>query len=92
ATKLGGELMMQPDSIGQIAPNFYADFVLLDGDPLQDLKLLQDPNKILLVMKDGEIVKSCKDHEPVSSEIHLSAINEATRDVGVREALYHETH
>lgn len=57
ATKLGGEIMMQPDSIGQIAPGFYADMVLVDGNPLENLKVLQEPAKILMVMKDGAVVK-----------------------------------
>ncbi len=57
ATKLGGEIMMQPDRIGQIAPGFYADMLLIDGNPLDDLKILQDPKKILMVMKDGQVFK-----------------------------------
>ena len=57
ATKLGGEIMMQPDRIGQIAPGFYADMLLIDGNPLDDLKILQDPKKILMVMKGGEVFK-----------------------------------
>jgi len=89
ATKLGGEIMMQPESIGQIAPGFYADILLIDGNPLEDLKVMQDPTRILMVMKDGEIYKHCKDTEPVSAGVHASPVAQATRDVGVAEALQH---
>ncbi|HEY1720969.1 MAG TPA: amidohydrolase family protein [Magnetospirillaceae bacterium] len=52
-TKLGGQIMMQPDELGQIKEGYLADMLLVDGDPLADLSILQDRNKILAVMKDG---------------------------------------
>jgi len=91
ATRLGGDLMMQPDRIGQLSPGFYADAILVDGNPLNDLSVLQDPAKILLVMKDGEIVKGCKDHEPVEPGMHLAMTKDSTRDAGVRQA-HHAIH
>jgi imidazolonepropionase-like amidohydrolase len=30
---------------------------LVDGDPLANLALLRDPTKLLMIMKDGELVK-----------------------------------
>jgi imidazolonepropionase-like amidohydrolase len=30
-----------------------ADLIVVDGDPLADLKILQDPLRIRLVLKDG---------------------------------------
>ena len=58
ATRLGGEIMMLPEDIGQIRPGFLADLVLVDGDPLTDITLLQDPEKIAMVWKDGNVVKN----------------------------------
>jgi imidazolonepropionase-like amidohydrolase len=92
ATRLGGELMMQPESIGQIAPGFFADVVIIDGDPLQNLKLLQDPDKISLVMKDGEIIKSCQDVLPSQAALHNRDGNEPLREPGLNKALHAETH
>jgi imidazolonepropionase-like amidohydrolase len=92
ATQLGGELMMQPESIGKIAEGYYADIVLVDGDPLQDLKVLQDPTKISLVMKDGEIIKSCYDVKIPEAAIHVTGGNEPMRDSGVSKALHAEAH
>ena len=57
ATKWGGELMHMGDELGQIKPGYLADILLIDGNPLQNLKILQDRNKIALIMQDGKIYK-----------------------------------
>jgi imidazolonepropionase-like amidohydrolase len=53
ATKYGGEIMMRGKELGQVKEGFLADLLLVDGDPLANLAVLQDPAKILAVMKDG---------------------------------------
>ena len=53
ATKYGGEVMMRGKELGQVRDGFLADLLLVDGDPLTNLAVLQDPAKILAVMKDG---------------------------------------
>lgn len=60
ATKYGGELMQRPDELGLIKEGYLADIILVDGNPIHDLSLLQDPEKILMVMKDGEIFKNSR--------------------------------
>jgi imidazolonepropionase-like amidohydrolase len=57
ATKLGGEIMMMGDELGQIKPDFLADILLVDGNPLADVKILQDADKLLMIMKDGQFHK-----------------------------------
>lgn len=51
ATKTGGELMDM--SVGQIKPGYLADLLVIDGDPIADLRILQDKTKIPMVMKGG---------------------------------------
>ncbi|GLV75954.1 metal-dependent hydrolase family protein [Streptomyces hygroscopicus] len=53
ATRLGGEIMRMPDELGQIKPGFYADLILVDGDPLKDITVLQNRDKIVGIMKGG---------------------------------------
>jgi imidazolonepropionase-like amidohydrolase len=53
ATKLGGEVMMRGHELGQVRDGYLADLLLVDGDPLADITVLQDPARILAVMKDG---------------------------------------
>ena len=35
-----------------------ADLLLVDGDPLADIRILQDKKRILAVMKDGEFYRA----------------------------------
>jgi imidazolonepropionase-like amidohydrolase len=85
ATRLGGEIMMQPDQLGQIRAGFLADLVLVDGDPLADLSILTDPAKIALVMKDGELHKNLCGKSPQEAALH--ARETGLVDQGVQEAL-----
>ena len=57
ATKLGGEIMMACSEMGQIKPGFLADMILVDGNPVANVKLLQDASKLLMIMKDGQFHK-----------------------------------
>jgi imidazolonepropionase-like amidohydrolase len=58
ATKLGGQIMMQPNELGQLREGYLADLLLVDGDPLANISILHDPRRILAVMKDGKFAKS----------------------------------
>ncbi len=53
ATKLGGEIMMHASDLGRISEGFLADLLLVDGDPLSNIAVLQQRERILAVMKDG---------------------------------------
>jgi imidazolonepropionase-like amidohydrolase len=57
ATRHGGALMGQGAALGQIRPGFLADLLLVDGDPLADLAILQDRDRLLAIMKDGDFHK-----------------------------------
>jgi imidazolonepropionase-like amidohydrolase len=53
ATKLGGEIMMQGGELGQLKASYLADVILVDGNPLADIRILQDRDRLLAIMKDG---------------------------------------
>ena len=45
--------------IGVIKTGAYADLILVDGNPLQNLDLVADPGKnFVVIMKDGKIYKN----------------------------------
>ena len=46
------------DKLGTVEPGKLADLLVVDGDPLQDITVLQREPKIALVIKDGRV---CKD-------------------------------
>lgn len=48
-----------PGKVGVIEADAYADILLVDGDPIVDIKLIADPEKNLrVIMKDGRIYKN----------------------------------
>ena len=53
ATKLGGELMGQGELIGLLKPGYLADLLVVDGDPTVDIAILQDQERLTMIMKDG---------------------------------------
>jgi imidazolonepropionase-like amidohydrolase len=55
ATRLGGDIMGRPGELGVIAPGALADLLLVAGDPLADVEILQDRSAIRMVMKDGAL-------------------------------------
>jgi imidazolonepropionase-like amidohydrolase len=53
ATKQGGELMDM--KVGMIAEGWLADLLLVDGDPLSDITVLQDKARIKAIMQGGKL-------------------------------------
>jgi imidazolonepropionase-like amidohydrolase len=58
ATRYGGELMGQSGTLGVVAPGALADLLLVDGDPLADIAVLQDRGALRMIMKDGALHKA----------------------------------
>ena len=58
ATRLGGEIMGRPGELGVVEAGALADLLLVDGDPLADIAILQDRAAIRMIMKDGALHKA----------------------------------
>ncbi|RJR33391.1 MAG: amidohydrolase family protein [Deltaproteobacteria bacterium] len=59
ATIRCAQLFNRAGQIGVVAPGAYADLLVIDGNPLEDLGLLQDPEShISIVMKEGKFFKN----------------------------------
>ncbi|MDI9336340.1 MAG: amidohydrolase family protein [Gammaproteobacteria bacterium] len=56
-TEYGGQVMGRPQELGLIKPGYWADLLLVDGDPLANLGILHQPKRILAVMKAGKWAK-----------------------------------
>jgi imidazolonepropionase-like amidohydrolase len=56
ATKIGAEVLDMADQIGTIKEGKVADLLVVDGDPLADITILQDLSRIKKVIKGGQIV------------------------------------
>ncbi|WP_436858680.1 amidohydrolase family protein [Mammaliicoccus sciuri] len=60
STKTAAECLGYDEDLGTIEVGKKADFILLDQNPLEDIKVLKDPNKIKVVSIDGKIVKDIR--------------------------------
>jgi imidazolonepropionase-like amidohydrolase len=57
ATKHGSELMGRGHDLGTVTEGKLADLLVVDGDPLADISVLQDPANLLAIIKGGDLVK-----------------------------------
>ncbi|MCE5058376.1 metal-dependent hydrolase family protein [Mammaliicoccus sciuri] len=60
STKTAAECLGYDEDLGTIEVGKKADFILLDQNPLEDIKVLKDPNKIKVISIDGQIVKDIR--------------------------------
>ena len=59
ATSVNAELIQRPGELGTIAPGAVADILVVDGDPLGDLGLLQEQGRhIPVIVKEGRFCKN----------------------------------
>lgn len=58
ATQLGGQVMGRGHELGLVREGYLADLLLVDGDPTQDVSILEDASRIEMIMKDGRLYKS----------------------------------
>ncbi|NAZ32553.1 MAG: amidohydrolase family protein, partial [Acidilobus sp.] len=42
---------------GVIDKGYLADLVVVDGNPLDDVKVLRDQSKVVLVLREGAVLK-----------------------------------
>ena len=56
--RMSGKRNPYPGALGVVAEGAYADLLLVNGNPLENLDLVGDPGKnFVVIMKDGKIYK-----------------------------------
>ena len=56
---MSGKRNPYPGKLGVVEEGALADLLLVDGDPLANIKLIENPAKnFVVIMKDGKIVKN----------------------------------
>ena len=58
ATRNGGLAMRDEGDLGTISVDALADLLLVRGNPLQDVSIMTDASRIVMIMKDGKIYKN----------------------------------
>ncbi|SFZ85644.1 Imidazolonepropionase [Devosia enhydra] len=63
ATVIGAEVVRMVDKLGVIKPGAFADLLVIDGNPLEDLKLFQnDGQHMAAIIKEGQFIKNTLAH------------------------------
>ncbi|EPQ51833.1 hypothetical protein GLOTRDRAFT_132644 [Gloeophyllum trabeum ATCC 11539] len=57
ATTGVAELFMRSHELGKILPGYYADCILVDGNPLEDIAVLQDHDRLNVIVINGRVHK-----------------------------------
>jgi imidazolonepropionase-like amidohydrolase len=57
-TKVAAQCLGWQDRVGTLEAGKLADVVIVKTNPLQDIRSLEKPENIVMVMKDGKVVKS----------------------------------
>ncbi len=57
-TKIASECIHLQHDVGTLEPGKLADLLIVDGDPLTDIKVLQDKAKLALIMRGGNVHKN----------------------------------
>jgi imidazolonepropionase-like amidohydrolase len=68
ATEQGARAMKMEGELGCIKPDYLADLLLFEGDPLQDIRLLGERSRFKHIIKDGKTVDLTR---PLPSEWNL---------------------
>lgn len=58
ATSVNADLLQMRGKLGTIAPGAFADIIIVDGDPLEDVTILERHEKIRVIVRAGSICKN----------------------------------
>ncbi|EGN93914.1 hypothetical protein SERLA73DRAFT_63293 [Serpula lacrymans var. lacrymans S7.3] len=72
ATALGGEIMLHPNELGKVQPGYYADLLLVNGNPLEDISLLSKRENLDVIMINGKVHKETIGDHPLQYELEKS--------------------
>jgi imidazolonepropionase-like amidohydrolase len=57
-TRNGAELMNRKGEAGEVKAGMIADLLIVDGDPVKDVRILQDKANLHAILKDGKFEKN----------------------------------
>jgi imidazolonepropionase-like amidohydrolase len=60
ATSVNAGILRREGRIGRLGEGLVADLIAIDGDPLAAPSLLDEPDRVVLVVKGGEVVKDLR--------------------------------
>jgi imidazolonepropionase-like amidohydrolase len=79
ATRDGGAAADPTGMLGTLEAGKYADLVIVDGDPIADIRVLQDHGRITAVMKDGRLYRGLTRRDPYLASVDSLGPTQAPR-------------
>lgn len=58
ATSVNAAILQREGELGVLAPGALADLLVVDGDPLADIAVLEEPARLAVIMKDGALCRN----------------------------------
>ncbi|KAJ7983305.1 hypothetical protein DFH06DRAFT_1172907 [Mycena polygramma] len=58
ATAYGGDIILHPNELGKVIPGAYADLILVNGNPLDDIALLSHKENLDVIVMNGRVHKA----------------------------------
>ena len=90
ATRDGGYTADPSGMLGTLEDGKLADLVIVDGNPIEDISVLQDHGRITAVMKDGKLYRGLTNDNPYltsSEELVTARAQSAERQAAVEPLL-----
>ncbi|KAL2005354.1 hypothetical protein VTN00DRAFT_2565 [Thermoascus crustaceus] len=75
------KLFMRENELGQIKPGYYADCIIVDGNPLDDIEILQDHSKLNIILINGRVHKAGRKEYLPPAEVAAKDGNGQVHDV-----------
>lgn len=72
---------MRSHELGKIQPGYYADCILVDGNPLEDIAVLQDHDKLNIILINGRVHKAGRREYIRDGSGGLTAADETTKRI-----------
>jgi imidazolonepropionase-like amidohydrolase len=60
ATRVNAELFRMSDRIGTVEPRKFADLIAVAGNPLRNLRVFQEQDNLVVIMKGGRLYKRAR--------------------------------
>ncbi|KAJ9295851.1 hypothetical protein DTO271G3_5874 [Paecilomyces variotii] len=83
ATAWGGEIMGHAEELGKVLPGYYADVILVNGNPLEDIEVLQNTDYIHTIIINGHVHKNISVKERVPWEARPTTLPVLNKDGSV---------
>ncbi|PYH88645.1 5-carboxymethyl-2-hydroxymuconate isomerase [Aspergillus ellipticus CBS 707.79] len=81
ATAGVASLFMQAHELGKIQPGYYADCILVDGNPLEDISVLQNHEKLHVIMINEETIRNFVNYLDERNRFRVGHLNFASSHI-----------